>query len=62
MGNMGMAERIIRIVVGLAVLALVYAGPKTAWGWLGLLPLSTGIVGWCPLYSALKIGRRPRAA
>ncbi|HVB98119.1 MAG TPA: DUF2892 domain-containing protein [Candidatus Dormibacteraeota bacterium] len=60
--NVGTADRITRIVVGLVVLALVFVGPKTAWGWFGLVPLATGIVGWCPLYSVLKLRTRPHAA
>jgi hypothetical protein len=62
MGKIGIAERIVRVVVGIVVLALVFMGPKTAWGWLGVLPLATGAVGWCPLYSVLKIGSKPHAA
>ncbi len=53
--NEGTADRGIRIVVGLVLVALVFIGPKTAWGWLGLLPLLTGISGWCPAYSLLGI-------
>jgi len=44
-------DRIFRVVLGLAVLALVFVGPQTAWGWLGLIPLVTGLVGSCPLYT-----------
>jgi hypothetical protein len=60
--NVGTADRIIRIIVGLAVVALVFVGPKTARGWLGLVPLATGVMGWCPLYSVVKVGTRPRPA
>lgn len=56
MRNVGKADRILRVVVGLVVLGLVAVGPKTPWGWLGLIPLSTGLFGWCPLYSLLGIG------
>jgi hypothetical protein len=42
-------------VAGLAVLSLVVVGPKTLWGLVGLVPLATGIVGSCPLYSILGI-------
>ena len=62
MSNVGIADRIIRIVVGLVVLALVFMGPKTPWGWVGLVPLVTGVIGWCPLYSVLKLRTRPRPA
>jgi len=45
-------ERVLRVVVGLVVLSLVFFGPKTYWGLLGLVPLVTGLIGSCPLYSA----------
>jgi Protein of unknown function (DUF2892) len=51
--NIGTWERIIRIVVGLALLALLLTN-KNPWRWIGLLgvvPLLTGLVGWCPFYS-----------
>ncbi len=53
--NEGTADRMLRIVIGLAVLALVVVGPKTLWGLVGLVPLATGIVGTCPLYSIVGI-------
>lgn len=51
--NEGAADRVIRVVVGLVLLALVFVGPKTPWGWVGLVPLLTGLAGICPLYSVL---------
>jgi Inner membrane protein YgaP-like, transmembrane domain len=60
--NVGTADRIFRIVLGLAVLSLVFVGPKTPWAWLGLIPLGTGVMGWCPLYSVLKMRTKPRPA
>lgn len=62
LNNVGTADRIIRIVVGLAVLSLVFVGPKTPWAWLGLIPLLTGVTGRCLLYSALKVSTKPRPA
>lgn len=53
--NEGTIDRALRIVVGLAVLSLVFVGPQTAWGWVGLVPLATGLLGFCPLYSILGI-------
>ena len=44
-------DRGLRIVLGLVLIALVFTGPKTIWGWVGLVPLVTGIVGYCPAYS-----------
>lgn len=59
--NVGGIDRILRIVVGLVLLALVFVGPKTAWGWIGLVPLITGLVGWCPAYVPLGISTCPRS-
>jgi len=49
--NEGKADRVIRVIVGVILISLVFTGPKTAWGWLGLVPLVTGLVGTCPLYT-----------
>ncbi|QFT76911.1 DUF2892 domain-containing protein [Erythrobacter sp. THAF29] len=53
--NVGNADRIIRIVLGLVLVALVFVGPQTPWGWLGLIPLITGLAGRCPAYSLLGV-------
>jgi hypothetical protein len=53
--NEGTIDRALRILVGLGLLALVFVGPQTPWGWIGLVPLLTGLVGYCPLYSLLGI-------
>jgi hypothetical protein len=53
--NIGGIERILRIVVGLALIAIVFVGPQTVWGWLGVIPLATGLIGWCPPYALLGI-------
>ncbi|CAL76994.1 conserved hypothetical protein, putative membrane protein [Bradyrhizobium sp. ORS 278] len=53
--NVGNIDRLLRIIVGLAVLSLVFVGPKTMWGLLGLIPLGTALVGWCPPYALLGI-------
>ena len=44
-------ERVLRVIVGLGVLSLAFVGPKTPWGYLGLVPLATGLLGTCPLYT-----------
>ncbi|MES2494149.1 MAG: DUF2892 domain-containing protein [Pseudomonadota bacterium] len=49
--NVGGTERMVRIVVGATLILLVFVGPKTPWGWLGLIPLATGFLSTCPLYS-----------
>lgn len=50
-------ERILRVVVGLFIISLTFWGPKSAWGWLGLIPVLTGVIGFCPLYSLA--GKQP---
>lgn len=44
-------ERVLRVVVGVAALSLVFIGPQTYWGLLGVVPLATGLLGSCPLYT-----------
>lgn len=53
--NVGSFDRMFRIVLGLVLLALVFVGPKTSWGWIGLVPLVTGFMRTCPLYSLFGI-------
>lgn len=49
--NIGSGERLLRVVGGLALIALVFVGPKTLWGAIGVVPLLTGLAGWCPPYA-----------
>jgi len=53
--NEGSLDRIIRVVFGIVLLAIVFVGPKTPWGLVGLVPLVTGVVGMCPIYRILGI-------
>jgi DUF2892 family protein len=53
--NEGGLDRVIRVVVGLAILSLAFVGPHTPWGYLGVVPLVTGIVGFCPAYALLGL-------
>jgi hypothetical protein len=46
-------DRIIRVVLGLVLLSLVFVGPQTLWGLVGIVPLITGAIGFCPLYELL---------
>lgn len=48
-------DRVIRVALGLMLLTIVFVGPQTAWGWLGLIPLVTGLLGRCPIYTLLGI-------
>ena len=60
--NEGGADRAIRIILGLGLISLVFIGPQTPWGWIGLIPLATGLVGWCPAYSIFGLKTcRPKA-
>jgi len=48
-------DRVLRVALGLVLLSLVFVGPATPWGWLGLVPLLTGLVGSCPLYTLVGL-------
>ena len=49
--NVGGIDRVLRIIVGLVLLSLIFVGPKTLWGLVGLVPLGTALIGYCPVYS-----------
>lgn len=49
--NVGGIDRALRIVAGIVLLGMVFYGPETAWGWIGLVPLITGLIGTCPAYA-----------
>ena len=53
--NEGTIDRFLRVTLGIVLLALVFVGPKTPWGWLGIVPLATGLLGSCPVYSIFGI-------
>lgn len=57
--NVGTIDRTLRILAGFALIAAalgLFGTPyQTVWGWVGLIPLATGLVGWCPLYSILGV-------
>lgn len=57
--NEGTADRVLRVLVGTALVSLVFVGPKSAWGWLGLVPIATGLLGSCPAYTLLGIRTCP---
>ena len=57
--NEGTLDRALRILTGLALLGLAAAGTIGAWGWIGALPLATGLIGWCPAYTLLGIRTCP---
>ena len=53
--NEGSIDRIVRIVAGLVLISLVFIGPQSPWGWIGVIPLATGLIGWCPAYTLFGI-------
>ncbi len=53
--NEGTLDRSVRIIAGLVLIALAATGAVGAWGWIGVVPLITGVLGWCPLYTVLGI-------
>lgn len=57
--NVGGIDRVLRIVLGLALIALTLTGTIGAWGWLGLVPLATAALGFCPLYTVLGFSSCP---
>lgn len=58
--NVGPTDRILRIIVGLDLIALVFVGPQTPWGWIGLIPLVTGLFQTCPLYTLAGVDTCPK--
>jgi hypothetical protein len=57
--NEGTVDRVLRVVVGAGVLSLAFIGPQTPWGYLGIIPLLTGLVGYCPAYALLGLSTCP---
>lgn len=52
-------ERVARFALGVGLLAMAFVGPKTPWGFLGIVPILTGLSGRCPLYTLLGINTCP---
>lgn len=57
--NVGGIDRLLRIVVGLALIGLALTGTVGWWGWIGIVPLGTALIGFCPLYPLLGINTCP---
>jgi hypothetical protein len=57
--NEGTADRAVRVIAGLAILSLAFIGPKSPWGFLGIVPIVTGLLGSCPLYTLLGLSTCP---
>ena len=57
--NEGVVDRVVRVALGLALLSLTVVGPQTWWGLVGVVPLLTGIVGFCPAYRIFGLSTCP---
>jgi hypothetical protein len=60
--NVGGLDRILRIVAGLVLIALTLTGTIGVWGWIGVVPLVTGLFKFCPLYTVLGMNSCPMQA
>ena len=60
--NEGTIDRVLRVVAGLGILSLAFIGPQSPWGYVGLVPLATGLIGFCPLYAMFGINTCPAKA
>ncbi|HAU57598.1 MAG TPA: DUF2892 domain-containing protein [Comamonadaceae bacterium] len=57
--NVGTVDRVLRILVGLVLIGLAATGTVGLWGWIGVVPLATGLFGFCPAYTLLGINTCP---
>jgi hypothetical protein len=57
--NEGTADRALRVMLGIAILSLAIVGPRTPWGYIGIVPLLTGMFGVCPLYTVFGFSTCP---
>ena len=57
--NEGNIDRALRVAAGVVLVALAATGTVGIWGWIGIVPIATGAMGWCPLYSVLGINTCP---
>ncbi|HYN76237.1 MAG TPA: DUF2892 domain-containing protein [Lamprocystis sp. (in: g-proteobacteria)] len=53
--NAGTIDRAMRAIVGIALIGLTFTGQVGVWGWIGIIPLATALIGWCPAYTLLGI-------
>ena len=57
--NQAPIERVLRVLAGLVLLALTLTGTIGVWGWIGVVPIAPGLMGWCPAYTLLGINTGP---
>jgi len=55
MKNEGLLDRVLRVILGTVLLSLTVLGPMTAWGYIGIVPILTGLFGFCPIYKILGL-------
>ena len=60
--NIGPVERSVRLAVGLILITVAIMVPGAKWAYIGVLPLVTALIGWCPLYSLLARVKRKQVA
>jgi hypothetical protein len=58
--NIHPVERVVRVVVGLALVSMAFVGPSNLWFLIGVVPIATGLMGWCPPYALLGISTCPK--
>jgi hypothetical protein len=58
--NIHNVERVVRVIAGVVLTAMAFVGPANLWFLLGLVPLATGLIGWCPPYALLGISTCPK--
>jgi Protein of unknown function (DUF2892) len=57
--NVGGVDRAVRLLAGLVLVSLVFVGPQTPWGWIGLILIATAGLNWCPIYAAAGLNTYP---
>lgn len=57
--NEGTADRAVRVIAGVAILSLAFIGPKSPWGFIGIVPIVTGLLGSCPAYTLFGLSTCP---
>jgi hypothetical protein len=60
--NIGQAERLVRVTIGIVLIGIAVLVPGAWWGYLGIIPVITGLVGWCPLYTVVAAVRGRKTA
>jgi hypothetical protein len=57
--NVGGLDKVLRIPIGIALIVMAYMNVVGVWGYIGIVPLLTGLIGWCPIYPMLGISSCP---